>query len=226
MRFILWLALMISVPAIAQKKVTVSGYVQDAQSSETLLGAIIQNRMSNVGTTTNSFGFYTITMPAGQVKLRCSYVGYGGEELNLQLDRDTVINFRLKQSTELSEVVVVSKNNAGIQATGMGVIDIPVTQISHTPSLLGETDVIRTLQMLPGVQTGMDGMAGFYVRGGNADENLILLDGTPIYKVDHMFGFFSVFTPEALKKVTFYKSSYPARYNGRLSSVVDVRTKD
>ena len=161
MRFILWLALMISVPAIAQKKVTVSGYVQDAQSSETLLGAIIQNRMSNVGTTTNSFGFYTITMPAGQVKLRCSYVGYGGEELNFQLDRDTVINFRLKQSTELSEVVVVSKNNAGIQATGMGVIDIPVTQISHTPSLLGETDVIRTLQMLPGVQTGMDGMAGF-----------------------------------------------------------------
>ena len=151
MRFILWLALMISVPVIAQKKVTVSGYVQDAQSSETLLGAIIQNRMSNVGTTTNSFGFYTITMPAGQVKLRCSYVGYGGEELNLQLDRDTVINFRLRQSTELSEVVVVSKNNAGIQATGMGVIDIPVTQISHTPSLLGETDVIRTLQMLPGV---------------------------------------------------------------------------
>ena len=226
MRFILWLALMISVPAIAQKKVTVSGYVQDAQSSETLLGAIIQNRMSNVGTTTNSFGFYTITMPAGQVKLRCSYVGYDGEELNLQLDRDTVINFRLRQSTELSEVVVVSKNNAGIQATGMGVIDIPVTQISHTPSLLGETDVIRTLQMLPGVQTGMDGMAGFYVRGGNADENLILLDGTPIYKVDHMYGFFSVFTPEALKKVTFYKSSYPARYNGRLSSVVDVRTKD
>ena len=227
MRFIFWLMLSISLPLSAQKKVTVSGYVQDAHSSETLLGAVIQNKTSNVGTTTNSYGFYTLTLSSGEVRLNCSYVGYRNEEVTLQLDRDTVINFRLTPSAELPEVVVASsKDNAGILATGMGITDIPVSQIAHTPALLGETDVIRTLQMLPGVQTGTEGTAGFYVRGGNGDENLILLDGTPVYKIDHMFGFFSVFTPEALKKVTFYKSSYPARYNGRLSSVVDVRTKD
>ncbi len=218
---------MISMAAYGQKKVTISGYVQDAQSEETLLGATVRDIASHLGTTTNSFGFYTITLPKGEVQLDYSYVGYKSEKRVLTLDKDTVINVKLNTNTELPEVVVISeKDNSGILATGMGVTDIPISQIEHTPALLGETDVIRTLQLLPGVQSGVSGSSGLFVRGGNGDENLIMLDGTPIYKVDHLFGFFSVFTPEAMKKVTFYKSSFPARYNGRLSSVVDVRTKD
>ena len=118
------------------------------------------------------------------------------------------------------------KEDAGVQATGMGSMDIPVDIIRHTPSLLGETDVMRTIQLTPGVQQGVGGASSVYVRGGGGDENLVLLDGAPVYKIDHLFGFFSVFTPEAVKRVTFYKSSFPARYNGRVSSVIDVRTKD
>ncbi len=211
----------------AQNKVTVSGYVLDEHSGETLLGAAIRDGESHTGTTTNSFGFYTLTLPKGKVQLDYSYVGYKSEKKVMDLQKDTIVNVRLATDTELPEVVVVSeKDNSGILATGMGIIDIPISQIEHTPALLGETDVIRTLQLMPGVQSGISGSSGLYVRGGNGDENLIMLDGTPIYKVDHLFGFFSVFTPEAMKKVTFYKSSFPARYNGRLSSVVDVRTKD
>ena len=143
------------------------------------------------------------------------------------LQRDTVINVSLRAKDLLREVVVeADRTDAGFHATGMGITDVSISQIEHTPALFGETDVIRTLQLLPGVQSGTNGMAGLYVRGGAGDENLIMLDGMPIYKVDHLFGFFSVFTPEAMKKVTFYKSSFPARYNGRLSSVVDVRTRD
>ena len=224
---VLCLAALLCLAASAQKRFTISGYVKDIHSSETLLGATIQDTNSHMGTTTNSYGFYTLTLPAGLVRVSYSYVGYARMQKSFVLDKDTVVNIQLAPSANLPEVVVSSaKDNAGILATGMGVTDIGVSQIEHTPSLLGETDVIRTIQLMPGVQPGSDGGSAFYVRGGNGDENLILLDGTPIYKIDHLFGFFSVFTPEALKKVTFYKSSYPARYNGRLSSVIDVRTKD
>lgn len=224
---VLCLAALLCLAASAQKRFTISGYVKDIHSSETLLGATIQDAGSHMGTTTNSYGFYTLTLPAGQVRVDYSYVGYARMQKSFVLDKDTVVNIQLTPSANLPEVVVSSaKDNAGILATGMGVTDIGVSQIEHTPSLLGETDVIRTIQLMPGVQPGSDGGSALYVRGGNGDENLILLDGTPIYKIDHLFGFFSVFTPEALKKVTFYKSSYPARYNGRLSSVIDVRTKD
>ena len=108
----------------------------------------------------------------------------------------------------------------------MGAVEIPMVQIKNTPSILGESDVMKAIQLMPGVQAGVDGSAGLYIRGGSPDQNLILLDGTPVYNVDHMFGFFSVFTPEAIKKVTLFKSSFPARFGGRLSSVIDVRTND
>ena len=221
---LLWL---LGLDIAAQQRFTVSGHIVETVSSETMIGATVRDALSGSGTQSNAYGFYTLTLPEGAVELSFSYAGYQAEHRKLQLTADTVINIQLKPNDMLREVLVTTdRPDAGIRATGMGVTDVSVEQIAHTPALMGETDVVRTLQLLPGVQSGMNGMAGLYVRGGGGDENLIMLDGTPIYKVDHLFGFFSVFTPEAMKKVTFYKGSFPARYTGRLSSVVDVRTRD
>ena len=211
----------------AQKKYTVSGYITDAKSSETVIGATIYDREFKQGTITNVFGFYSITLAEGNHNLNFSYVGYQPQNQSFTLKKDTLINIKLTDNAELEEVVVTAKKeDAGIESVKMGSLDVPVKIIEHTPSLLGETDVMKTIQLMPGVQQGNTGSSAIYVRGGGGDENLILLDGAPVYKIDHLFGFFSVFTPEAVKKVTFYKSSFPARYNGRVSSVIDVRTKD
>lgn len=213
--------------ANAQERATISGYINDLQGKETILGATIVNVGTTLGTITNEFGFYSITLPKGNVNLRYSYVGYTAQTMSFNLTKDTVINVLLSGDAQLQEIVVTGeKAEAGIASTGMGSLDIPVRMIEHTPTLLGETDLMRTIQMTPGVQQGVGGASSFFVRGGNGDENLVLLDGAPVYKIDHLFGFFSVFTPEAIKKVSFYKSSFPARYNGRTSSVMDVRTKD
>ncbi|MBO7495654.1 MAG: TonB-dependent receptor [Salinivirgaceae bacterium] len=219
-------ALFCSMAATAQQY-TVSGYITDGKSAETIIGATVYDENSHHGTASNNFGFYSLTLAAGQHSIAFSYVGYNRQVIGLNLRRDTVININLSSDIELAEVVVTAKSReTGIESTKMGSIDIPVKLIEHTPSLLGETDVLRTIQLTPGVQQGVGGASTLYVRGGNGDENLILLDGATVYKIDHLFGFFSVFTPEAVKKVTFYKSSFPARYNGRTSSVIDVRTKD
>ena len=219
--------ILLSLNVFAQKKVTISGYITDSKSSETLIGATVYDEKSKHGAITNVFGFYSLTLPEGECALKFSYVGYSQQTFNLTLKNDTAINVKLSEVAELEEVVVTAeKEDAGISSVKMGSLDVPVKVIEHTPSLLGETDVMRTIQLMPGVQQGMAGSSAVYVRGGGGDENLILLDGAPVYKVDHLFGFFSVFTPEAVKKVTFYKSSFPARYNGRVSSVIDVRTKD
>ena len=209
------------------RKFTISGYVTDGTSSETLIGTNIIESHQNQGTTTNPYGFYSITLPEGETELRFSYLGYATEAHHFTLSQDTLLNIRMQGNTQLQEVVIVSdKTETGTVATQMGSIEIPMTQIKNTPSILGEADVMKAIQLMPGVQAGVDGSAGLYIRGGSPDQNLILLDGAPVYNVDHMFGFFSVFTPEAVKKVTLFKSSFPARFGGRLSSVIDVRTND
>ena len=209
------------------RKFTISGYVTDGTSSETLIGVNIVESHQGQGTTTNPYGFYSITLPEGETELRFSYLGYTTETHHFTLAQDTLLNIRMKGNAQLEEVVVVSdKAEAGTVATQMGAVEIPMVQIKNTPSILGESDVMKAIQLMPGVQAGVDGSAGLYIRGGSPDQNLILLDGTPVYNVDHMFGFFSVFTPEAIKKVTLFKSSFPARFGGRLSSVIDVRTND
>ncbi len=209
------------------RKFTISGYVTDGTSSETLIGANIFESRQQQGTATNPYGFYSLTLPEGTTSLSVSYLGYTTRNLSFSLKRDTVLNIQLSSNLLLDEIVVVSdKVEAGIKATQMSAVDIPITQIKNTPTVLGEADVLKTLQLLPGVQAGMESSAGLYVRGGGPDQNLILLDGIPVYNIDHLFGFFSVFTPEAIKKVTLFKGSFPARFGGRLSSVVDVRTND
>nr|WP_304967824.1 TonB-dependent receptor [uncultured Parabacteroides sp.] len=208
-------------------KYTVSGYITDAVSSETLIGANILEARRHAGTSTNPFGFYSLTLPEGETELLYSYLGYETGHCRFVLSRDTVMNIRLRTDNRLEEIVVLSnKKETGIRATAMSTLDIPMTQIRNTPAILGEADILKTIQLMPGVQAGTEGFSGLYVRGGGPDQNLILLDGIPIYNADHMLGVFSIFTPEAMKKVTLFKGSFPARYGGRLSSIVDIRTND
>ncbi len=224
--FILTLALF-SVITLQARDYTISGHITDARSSETLIGASVVDTRSGKGTVTNPYGFYSLTLPEGAVKLRSSYVGFASEQVDFELHRDTVINIRLDSSTELKELTVIGHHSEiGIRGTQMSAIEVPVEQIKAIPSLFGETDVLKALQLLPGVQGGAEGSAGLYVRGGGPDQNLLLLDGVPVYNVNHMFGFFSVFNADAIKNVTLYKGNFPARFGGRLSSVVDIRMKD
>lgn len=227
-RFVLPLLLLLF-PSIlfAQKKYTISGYVTDAKTSETLISASIYDAVSMSGVVSNTFGFYSLTLPQGEVELHYSYVGYGMEVHKITLSKDTVINIRLKEENVLQEVTVVAqRQDLGVQGSQMSAIEVPITQIKAVPALFGETDVIKALQLLPGVQAGTEGSAGFYVRGGGPDENLFLLDGVPVYNINHMGGFFSVFNADAIKNVTLYKGGFPARFGGRLSSVLDVQMKD
>ncbi len=211
-------------------RITVSGHITDSKSGETLIGAgVLSGTDSNIGAVTNNYGYYSLTLPTAQDKptiLQYSYVGYEPQSVTLTSAKDTVINIQLTASSEISEAVVVASRDAGIQSTHLGSINVPLKQIQNTPMLFGESDVLKAVQLLPGVQGGNEGFAGLYVRGGGPDENLIMLDGVPIYNVDHMLGLFSVFQPEAVKKVTLYKGSFPARYGGRVSSILDIRTND
>ena len=195
----LLLALLFAPPALAQRKVTISGHITDNESGETLIGAGILEEKSLTGAVTNNYGYYTLTIPSGEYSFHYSYVGYEEKVLQIALQRDTVINITLKPGEVLSSSHVVARKDAGIQSTYLGAIDIPAAQIKNTPVLFGEADVLKVLQMMPGVQGGTEGFSGIYVRGGGPDENLILLDGVPIYNVDHMLGIFSVFQPEAVK---------------------------
>ncbi len=213
-------------PALAQRR-TISGYVMDAASKETLIGATIFDKNSGKGCATNSYGFYTLTLNQGQVDLQISYVGYTQQNQTLDLKENTNLNFMLETNTTLDEVVVeASRATVSARSPQMSVVELPVQQIKSIPTLFGETDVLKAIQLLPGVQNGSEGSAGMYVRGGGPDENLLLLDGVPVYNVNHMLGFFSVFNPDALKNVTLYKGSFPAHFGGRLSSVVDIRMKE
>lgn len=207
--------------------VTISGYIYDDKSGETLISSSVFDTKSGKGTVSNNFGFYSLTIPDGEVELRYSYVGYVAQVHKFKLTKDTAINIRLIPSTELKEVTVTGNySELGVRGSQMGTIEVPIAQIKSIPALLGEVDVIKALQLLPGVQGGTEGSAGLYVRGGGPDENLLLLDGIPIYNVNHAAGFFSVFNADAIKNVTLYKGSFPARYGGRLSSVVDIRMND
>ena len=225
-------AVLAAVSAKAQPRgtATVSGYITDRTSGETLIGAGVlvdgTGRKVQTGAVTNAYGYYTLTLPQGKTSLQYSYVGYESVVLDVDLLRDTTVNVVLSPSAEIREATVVAQKDAGIQSSYLGSIDIPLVHIQRTPVLFGEADVLKAIQLMPGVQGGNEGFTGLYVRGGGPDENLILLDGVPIYNVDHMLGILSVFQTEAVKKVTLYKGSFPARYGGRVSSIVDIRTND
>ncbi|WP_455514365.1 TonB-dependent receptor, partial [Porphyromonas sp.] len=213
-------------PAAAQQGyVTISGYIEDVTSHEALIGASVYAPALGQGTMSNSQGFYSLRLPVGTHELSARYIGYAPYSLRIQLERDTTLRLQLHPTGQLEDVVITAERQR-LNLDKLGVLQAPVHILKKVPSLLGEADLMKALQLMPGVQSGSDGSAGVHVRGGGSDENLILLDGAPLYNVDHLMGFFSVFTPEAVKTVDLYKGSFPARYGGRLSSVIDVRTKD
>ena len=215
-----------SICAQAQR-FTISGTLTDHASGENLIGGSIYNVKSGQGTTTNTYGFYSITLENDSVHLRISYVGYASLDLKFLLSRDTTLAIGLTAGSTLQEVVVRGTKEDRIQeSTRMGTIDVPIEQIKSMPALLGEVDVLKVLQLLPGVSAGSEGSSGLYVRGGGPDQNLILLDGVPVYNASHLFGFFSVFNADAINRVELVKGGFPARYGGRLSSVVDISMKE
>ncbi len=206
---------------------TISGYITDGKTNETMMNNSVYESNSRKGTVSNTYGFYSLTLPEAEVDIQFSYVGYQTEQRRFFLSKDTMINIRLNEVTELSEITVTAnRKETGVKGSQMSTIDVPISQIKTVPALFGETDVLKALQLLPGVQGGTEGSAGFYVRGGGPDENLFLLDGVPVYNVSHFGGMFSVFNADALKNVTLYKGNFPARFGGRLSSVVDIRMND
>lgn len=211
------------------RQVTVSGFVRDKTSAESLIGASVFETNSRAGTASNNFGFFSLTLPAGDIKLHASYIGYGGRLYNFTgLVRDTVLAIELDPSASLQEVVVTGQNTSkqSVLSTQMGALEINQQTLRSTPVMFGEADIIKTLQLTPGVSSGTEGTAGMYVRGGNVDENLFLIDGNPVYQINHIGGIFSAFNPEAISGMDFFKSGFPSRYGGRLSSVVDVHTKE
>ncbi|MCM1501784.1 MAG: TonB-dependent receptor [Bacteroidales bacterium] len=185
-------------------------------------------KASPSGTVTNNFGFYSLSIPGGTVQLTYSFIGYQDATVSIDTQKDSVINISLEPSDIFinSAVVTASQNETGVRGTQMSAVEVPVNQIRNIPAFAGETDVLKAIQLLPGVQSGTEASAGLYVRGGGPDENLLMIDGIPLYNVSHMFGFFSVFNTDAIKNVTLYKGNFPARFGGHLSSVVDVRMND
>ncbi len=214
--------------AFSQKKTyTISGYVEDASSREKLIAANVYDLHTLQGTVTNTYGFFSLTLPQDSVHLGVSYIGFQPDRLSFFLNKDTTITFRLAPSIKLATVEVVAEKLDRIEEnTQMSRMEVPVDQIEKLPALLGEVDVLKTLQLLPGVQGGGEGQNGLYVRGGSPDQNLILLDGVPVYNVSHLLGFFSVFNSDAIKNVTLTKGGYPARYGGRLSSIIEINMKE
>ncbi len=210
----------------AQERFTVSGYVKDASTGEWLIGAKIMDLRSAKGAISNDFGFFSLTIDAGPLDLRVAYVGYETYQLPLMLEQDIVLTFELSY-LELETVEIVAENLESVaQKTDMSTIDVPIAQIKLLPALLGEVDVIKAIQLLPGVQSGNEGSTGLYVRGGGPDQNLILLDDVPLYYVSHLGGFFSVFNADAISSVQLVKGGFPAKYGGRLSSVLDIRMRE
>lgn len=209
------------------QKYTLSGYVKEANSMELLLGTTVYIPKLKIGTTANAYGFYSVTLPKGSYTIEFSFVGYKTEKISIDLDKDTSIDVSLKAGEEIEEVVVsaekVKRESDDVRTS---VISMPIKQIKEIPSLLGEKDVLKVIQLMPGVQKGTEGQSGIYVRGGGPDQNLLILDDAPVYNAQHLFGFFSVFNGDALRSVELIKGGFPAKYGGRLSSVIDMHMKD
>lgn len=215
--------------ALQAQKFTINGYITDKSSGERLAGASILLNEKNIGTTTNAYGFYSITLPvqSDSLELQFSYSGFDIYRVKLVLNENIKLNVVLDHQKQLENVTVRSvKRNAIQNTTQMSAIGLTSETIKALPAFLGESDVLKAIQLLPGVQAGSEGSSGIYVRGGGPDQNLILLDGVPVYNASHLFGFFSVFNADAINGVDVIKGGFPARYGGRLSSVIDIRMKE
>lgn len=225
--FLLWLNVS-DLSAQNNEKFTVSGYIYDAATGETLIGANVYNKANPTqGTSSNVYGFYSLTLPAGDYDLVFSYLGYTDIVQPVALTENRKLNINLSEGVTIAEVVVTAEAaDKNVSGTQMGTVELPVEDIKLLPALMGEVDVLKALQLLPGVLSAGEGNAGFYVRGGGPDQNLVLLDEATVYNSGHLLGFFSVFNADAIKNTTLIKGGMPAQYGGRLSSVVDIQMKE
>lgn len=208
-----------------RKKYTVSGYVC-RENGEPLINATVKDEGLGIGTLSNDYGFFSITLPEGKRVLCFSFIGFGQKKENIVLDKNITLKVYLKEDCSLDEVLVIGDLNSPIHTTQTGKVSLTARELQTEYSLLSSPDVVKTLQNQSGVASGTELVSGLYVHGGNHDENLFLLDGTPLYQVNHLGGLFSAFNTDIVKNIEFYKSGFPARYGGRLSSVVDVRTNE
>lgn len=207
---------------------TISGFLRDAKTGERLIGANIQDQRSGKGAVSNDYGFYSLTLPAGPVSLSFSYLGYSAETRQLFLQEDKELDISLMPSLTLDPVEVIGRRleSGGEQVVSASSHELNIQQIERLPALAGEADIIRIAHLLPGVQTGPDGVGGLHIRGGNNGQNLIMIDGVPVYNISHAAGIFSVFNTSAVNSARLIKGGFPARYGGRLSSVLDIRTRE
>ena len=224
----LFLTIFSSLIGLTQTKFTVNGYVRDSTTGETVIGASIA--VNSIGKTvaTNQYGYYSITLDEGEYELTASHITYFVSSTKITLDQNRKLDFLLtSKAAAMEEVVLYSRRkDANVKNAQMGKIDLSMDQIKNIPSFLGEVDIMKTIQLLPGVRNAGEGNAGFYVRGGGPDQNLIILDDAVVYNSGHLFGFFSIFNSDAIKNTTLIKGGMPAQYGGRLSSVLDIAMKD
>ena len=213
----------LSIMRLNAQNIRIFGKIQDKETGETLIGANIINSKTKDGATSNEYGFYSLSVPNGFIDLEISYVGYQKSHISFSANRDTNLVIQLTASIELQTVQITEKKADRIEH---GVVNLPIERLKSIPMLGGEADVLKALALTPGVATGTEGSNALYVRGGTPDQNLILLDGATVYNTSHLFGFISTFNPYALKNLSLYKGGYPARYGGRLSSVIDVTMKE
>jgi hypothetical protein len=216
-------------PVFAQDRITLNGIVKDKRSGETIIGAtVVLNQTVNIGTVTNEYGFYSLTVPKGIYKMTVSLVGYQPLVLTKDLQKNEVFDVSIGEAaSELKEITIVGEDKQDKNSQALpGVEKMDMKEMSKVPVIFGERDLLKTIQLLPGIKSAGEGNSGFYVRGGGADQNLILLDEAPVYNASHLLGFFSTFNSDAIKDVTVFKGNMPAQYGGRLSSVLDIKMND
>ena len=216
--------------SVCAQNYTISGYMTDSENGESLIGALAFIKGTSKGISTNVYGFYSLTLPADTYNVSFSYLGYTPVTQKVILNKNITLSLKLEPvKTSLKEVTISASKDEEkeqVHSTQMGAISIPIDRIKNVPTIGGETDIIKVIQLMPGVKRGGEGQNGMYVRGGSGDQNLILLDEAVVYNVSHLFGFFSVFNNDALKDITLYKGGFPAMYGGRASCVMDIRMKE
>lgn len=213
---------------VSSQNFSISGTISDKKSGETIIGATILVKETGKGTVSNSYGFYSLSLPKGNYTLIFSYISFKTYTQQIELKQNALINVSFTElENNLDEVEVTTKGgNENVKSTQMGVVKLDMAEIKKIPAFMGEVDILKTIQLLPGIKNAGDGNTGFYVRGGGPDQNLILLDEANVYNASHLLGFFSVFNGDAIKNVDLYKGNMPAQYGGRLSSVLDISMKD
>ena len=227
-RLILFLSLLTYFTSFSQNSFTLSGYVTEEESGESLIGVSVFDEKSLKGTTTNQYGFYSLTLESGTYFIQYSFIGLKTFSKTINLNQDKRVNISLKDNSIKTDEVTVKgeKSDKNVESTNMSQVKLQVSNIKKLPVILGEVDVLKSAQLLPGIQSGGEGNSALYVRGGGPDQNLILLDEAVVYNASHLFGFFSVFNADAIKDINIIKGGMPAQYGGRLSSVLDISMKD